>query len=571
MIEGLWGFRYEDYEADPMRWRDAGMDLPRWAEELSDRGFHGVSPCDFYEDIFRDELEEHRERLDYRSGEYGAILLELQEERIDSDTKRQVRRSNRSRRVRQEPVIRTRRHQDENGEWHDYQVHPRRFTVTRDLEILRDKVNTSTNFCLMAPVAYAGRARSDANARFMYALAIEIDDIQERNGIDNLVYFWRRENRPLPQPTYIVCSGNGIHLYYVFEKPIPLFGNIMEQLNKAKHYLTERFWVKPITSAFEKVQHEAVCQGFRVVGTRGKDGRSIAMAFETGKPVTIEYINGFLPKDCAINRVYKTDLPLEKARELYPKWYQKRIVEKKEKGVFHKNRAVYDAWKRRMYESAVVSKRYYCLENLCSLAVQCEISPEEVEKDCHDLMEYLETLTIKEDNHFTEYDVICALYTYENRGYKAYARRLEFISNRTGIQLERAKRNGRKQGIHLSLARDRLHSLQRLEIDLNGPVGRPSKAQEVQEYLRMHPEATPTQIAKALGVSRPTVYKYIGSAAENNAKLEAKMMARFEKMEKEIEEAMAKKDYAAVQRLAHELEQLKRLVGYTDKITDKDY
>ena len=38
--------------------------------------------------------------------------------------------------------------------------------------------------------------------------------------------------------------------------------------------------------------------------------------------------------------------------------------------------------------------------------------------------------------------------------------------------------------------------------------------------------------------------------------------------EAEIEEAMAKKDYAAVQRLAHELEQLKRLVGYTDKMTD---
>lgn len=61
---------------------------------------------------------------------------------------------------------------------------------------------------------------------------------------------------------------------------------------------------------------------------------------------------------------------------------------------------------------AVVGKRYHCLENLCSLAVQCNIDPEQVESDCRRVAERFEELTVKEDNHFTEYDILCALKTY---------------------------------------------------------------------------------------------------------------------------------------------------------------
>lgn len=57
----------------------------------------------------------------------------------------------------------------------------------------------------------------------MYALCIEVDYIQEKGGIDELIYSWERKNLPVPKPTYIVCSGNGLHLYYVFEN-LFLFG-----------------------------------------------------------------------------------------------------------------------------------------------------------------------------------------------------------------------------------------------------------------------------------------------------------------------------------------------------------
>ena len=35
-------------------------------------------------------------------------------------------------------------------------------------------------------------------------------------------------------PTFLVLSGNGLHLYYVFEEPIDLYPNIKIQLKKPK-------------------------------------------------------------------------------------------------------------------------------------------------------------------------------------------------------------------------------------------------------------------------------------------------------------------------------------------------
>ena len=36
------------------------------------------------------------------------------------------------------------------------------------------------DFCLMSPISYAGKSRKSSNARFMYALAIDLDGIEER-------------------------------------------------------------------------------------------------------------------------------------------------------------------------------------------------------------------------------------------------------------------------------------------------------------------------------------------------------------------------------------------------------
>lgn len=64
-----------------------------------------------------------------------------------------------------------------------------------------------------------------------------------------------------------------------------------------------------------------------MVGTITKKGDR-CRAFKVGKKVTVEYLNKFVPEEYrATDFVYKSDLRLADAKEKYPEWYQRRIVE----------------------------------------------------------------------------------------------------------------------------------------------------------------------------------------------------------------------------------------------------
>lgn len=464
---------YEQYVDAPEVW---GTELPRWAGELSWKGYRGISALDFYDDIFGDDLEEECLPEDYKRGEYGGIAIE-RVKKVDGDGK--------------ERYV------------------GRRYTVTRGNMELYDLIDRSENFCMIAPISYAGRSRKNENARFMYAFCMEVDHIEPKHGLDELVYSWERKTQPLPKPTYIVCSGNGLHLYYVFERPVPLWRNIFEQLTDIKKYLTPWFWNRYVTTAYEAIQYESINQPFRCVGSRTK-GNSYVMAFECGGRITIEYLNSFLPEDKKLDCVYRSSCTLEQAKELYPEWYKRRIEQGQERGHFNRYQPIYYNWIEKIMSDngAKVGHRYHCLENLCSLAVQCNIEPEQVEKDCRMVAEHMEQLTVSEDNHFTEYDILCALRTYHMATEQAYRRRIEFISKKTGIPLIENKRNGRKRSVHLERAR----AVQAVDYPEGGwrkGNGRPSSEQVVRDYLYdKNSLASKKEIKDHTGLSYPTIRKY---------------------------------------------------------------
>lgn len=463
--------RYEDIVEHPEVWLGKdGMVLPAWADEIASLDYDGVWAVDFYTDLFGEHLEPSRMPEDYQTGEYGAIALEI----ID----------------------------------HGHKRNARRFTVTDGCIELFDLIDRSDNFVIVAPVAYAGKERRNENARFLFALCVEIDDINPKNGINELFYTFERENRPVPRPTYIVCSGNGLHLYYVFERPIPLFKNIFKQLTDAKTYMTKQLWSAQISNSHDNIQYESLCQAFRVVGTAGKDKRKVALAFKTGPKLTIEAFNERLPQKYAITEIYKSDLPLAKAKELYPDWYQKRVVEKQERGHWNRHEGIYYNWIEKCKQGAKVNHRYYCLENLCSLAVQCCIPPEQVEKDVRELAEYFETLTIEEDNHFTEYDIICAMRTYNEPTESAYRRRIEYISERTDIPLVENLRRGKKQAWHLEDIREAKANMKRRGQAFKNPEGRPAKTDIVREWRASHPDGRKADCARDTGLDPKTIRKW---------------------------------------------------------------
>lgn len=389
----------------------------------------------------------------------------------------------------------------------------KRYTVTDDLSRIRE-LQGSENFCLMSPISYAGKTRKSEYARFLYAMAFDLDSIVcledgTPQGLIDLFYQIEGPAQRLPMPTFVASSGTGLHLYYVFEKPIPLFKNIVDQMKEYKREMTRMLWHGYITTLEDNVQQESVFQGFRIVGTITKTGSRVRV-FETGKRVTMDYMNSFVREQFQVRQfAYKSDLSLAQAKEKYPEWYQKRIIDKKPKASWTTKRDLYDWWKRRITFEAREGHRYYCLMTLAIYAKKAGIEYEELERDAFELMPEFEKLTRNEYNHFDEEDVIKALEAY-NDAYITYP--INSIANLTDISIQKNKRNGRLQVEHLKRAR----AVQMIDFP-NGewrnkegrPVGSGTKEQLVKEYIREHPELNVTEIARALKVSRPTVYKYM--------------------------------------------------------------
>ena len=117
--------------------------------------------------------------------------------------------------------------------------HIKRYTLTDDLQVLNE-LTESDDFCLMSPISYAGKSRKSSNARFLYAMAIDLDGVSEDKNVkflleqceyghEMLSFVWG-----LPKPTYLISSGTGIHIYYAFKRPIALFPNVVKELEKLK-------------------------------------------------------------------------------------------------------------------------------------------------------------------------------------------------------------------------------------------------------------------------------------------------------------------------------------------------
>lgn len=381
----------------------------------------------------------------------------------------------------------------------------KRYTVTDDLDVIDDLAGTD-DFCIMSPISYAGKARISGNARFLYALTIDLDGVetikewnfflrQVEEGHKMLSFVWG-----LPRPTYLISSGSGIHIYYVFDQPIPLYRNIVEQMEVLKKRLTWQAWTQGSSSLYDQVQYESLFQGFRIVGTITKKGGR-CRAFKVGEKVTVDYLNRFVPEEYRVKSfAYKSDLRLSEAKEKYPEWYQSRIVEKRPKKTWTCKRDLYDWWIRKLSDGANQGHRYWCIMTLATYAKKCGISREELEKDAYGLIPLMNT----KGDLFTADDVLHALEAFTD-SYITYP--IDTIVNRTGIPIEKNKRNYRKQDAHLQLAR----GIRQLKGDIGEPVsggGRPSAELTVRKWQQDHPDGRKADCIKETGLSKPTVYKW---------------------------------------------------------------
>lgn len=431
----------------------------------------------------------------------------------------------------------------------DGEFYRRNFHLTNDLSQLSKWAGSEA---FLAPCSFVGGKKDLEHLRFVHAFVVDLDDV----GMDQLHdLFHEITVGLLPRPTFIVNSGTGLHLYYVLAEPYHVYRDRLQGLAAVKHSLIEHCW-NPYTSRLQEdgdKQYSGLVQPYRIPGTRtkldkDKDGRIVmqqypVLAFRVGDKWTLDQLLDFKPcvpskypdnmaKAAELLKLGRT--PLVEAKEKWPEWYDRRIVHLeplKQAGKDYRwnlSSNVYNWWLKRVGTEVQKSgHRYHCILCLAIYAVKCNIPFEQLQKDAYRLIPVLDQYTDREDNHFLKSEVDKALLVYKQKSYVTFP--LNSIEHLSGLTIERNKRNGRKQEVHLAGAR----AIQKINDEFNGtnwregngrPKGSGTKRELVCQYIDEHPDATQREIAKALGISKTTVNKWaaeydqwlVDQAAEEN-------------------------------------------------------
>lgn len=433
-------------------------------------------------------------------------------------------------------------------------------------------------FAIVAPVTYIGKTRSLfgrkedkngkeivdhtelGNARYLFAIAIDLDSVYPKN-----VFFLHREieRGHCPDPSFIVTSGSGLHLYYCFEKPIKITRKNMDLLNRLKHTLTRLIWRYNGTSQQQKVEVHDINQGYRFPGTQTKTGSIVhgfnrhydkplyhtpsslnayiktmykvrPELFQEDRPISdasCVYLEGNRRLTAAESRELEKDLrlpahwSLATAREMFgEEWYQK-VKERGSVDWQHYKETLYYAWLNRLQRGVEVSvgHRYWCIWILAAWAWNCKIPYSQLQQDAYDLMDQFNEIPneVGERIPFDIHDCNAALSIYREHKETEVWRPIRLSRRKTvriaAVHIEPSKRNFRKRSAHLQYMNES-YKLKHDETrggDGEETRGRKSLEDLVRQWREEHPGVENKSLcAKELGISRPTVIRWWDGGVE---------------------------------------------------------
>ena len=369
---------------------------------------------------------------------------------------------------------------------------------------------------LCSGLSYRGKSNKLEHAQRMNALIFDLDGV----GLKELRNLFLRFGgdptrlRRLPMPTYLVLSGTGLHVCYFFRKPIDLYPNIKIQLKSLKYDLTFRMWEYKATSQNKEIQYQSINQSFRMVGSINEKHGNQIVAFRTGEPVTLEYLNGYAKEKNRVNlkKPFRpSQMRLEEAKEKYPDWYQRTVVEghrepKKWNIKGKQGYALYDWWLNHVNEIKG-GHRYFFLMCMAIYACKCDVPKKKLREDMKKALAELERVEHHNpdgsEDHMHPEDIKSAMEAYDKAYYNFTINDIEHL---TDVRIERNRRNGRKRALHVQYM-----NLNRQFKVANGECtngGRPSAKKKVEEYFEVFPDCPPKEAAAALEVSVSTIYKY---------------------------------------------------------------
>lgn len=405
---------------------------------------------------------------------------------------------------------------------------------------------------VIAPNGYFGKDWHLSNARAAFAVVVDVDGVtpEKLRNIVRLISLSHKERgtrRIIPQPSAIVNSGTGVHLYYFLDKPIKLRRYETRErklLSRVKDLLYEYVWNED-TSVYDARDYERhpLSQGYRIVDSATKITQNVADEpygeHRQHECVAYCYQPGGrqwrVSMEDLVDGVYLMGASSDEMRELrsltgpapkpapgaptgrqlamarYPDWDPDK-VKWEGAGKWHVDRAMYDWWLREITLKARMHHRYYCIQSLAAVAKKCDVPFEVLRRDAYSLIEPYNDLVGDLYDPFTKSDVDKALLVYGDR--RAHLWRIDYIERDTGIEIRRRKRNGRTRAEHLS----RLHEMTRRKDELGiqwRHAGRESVSDEIRTYAIGHPNASVRDVCEATGRSDSAVRRHTQSGWED--------------------------------------------------------
>jgi len=233
----------------------------------------------------------------------------------------------------------------------------------------------------------------------------------------------------------------------------------------------------------------------------------------------LEYLNGFvmdewklpttIPDYGSYEWLDEEHVDLAKARELYPEWYEKRIVKKLPAGRWVCNKGLYYWWLNKIQEgnNAHDGNRYNCIAVLFIMAVKCNIGVEFAMADALELVEPFNELTVHEGNDFTVEDVKSASKFYQN-SYARYS--INAIEAKTKIHIERRPKGKKrlKRADHVKIRMNGMRDAMYPNGEWRNKDGRPKKHDMVYEWKKRNPQGKKADCIRETGLDKKTVYKW---------------------------------------------------------------
>ena len=524
----------------------------RWFDK---NGYEPIEPMDFYRAIFpAGELAEYSDKPraaeNNQEWKYNGILLEN---------------THKSKSIKRKDPRSGNYEATEKAIWRNYMV----LDDLKRIEKAIDQYGETESEFFIAPLSYLGRRRNKEHERWIYACIIEVDhpitDIHEghrrQKGLIQLVYDWTNSPLAYAMPSAVVCSGSGVHLIYLLDRPYQISDQYQkEQWDNFRTRFINRIWNKLVTKAPK--QYENHCQSFRVVGTRTKKGQRVEAFWLSKKRYSIDELfsqvewddypqwetfeecikmidSGIFEKGQVyepddIMKVTKERMPkkhgseamsprLRIAREKYGEdWYQRRIIERqppKPMGQWICHRGLYDWFLREAKNNPYEGSRYNRVHALAEYAVKCGISYDEFKEDAMELYEVFKSIQAEDPFRYLEF--VKARDEYFNE--IAHKSTRDWIEKNTGVPMKPpAKRNGRKRKEHLQADKVidekgrrvtnvcKLHREDVLEdMRENGMItGRPSKQSQVEAWQAANPDGKKIDCHRETGLSRMTIDKW---------------------------------------------------------------